>query len=137
MEIRTADFWDFDLLQKNDRHIGPDALRASLAAGRVLVAYEGGHFAGWMRWNLFWDEIPFLNMLFLLEPYRGQGLGRALMAEWEARMRAQGYEQVMTSTQANECAQHFYRRLGYADIGAFALPGDPLELIFAKDLPQI
>ena len=137
MEIRTADFWDFDLLQKNDRHIGPDALRASLAAGRVLVAYEGGHFAGWMRWNLFWDEIPFLNMLFLLEPYRGQGLGRALMAEWEARMRAQGYERVMTSTQANEYAQHFYRRLGYADIGAFALPGDPLELIFAKDLPQI
>lgn len=137
MEIRTADFWDFDLLQKNDRHIGPDALRASLAAGRVLVAYEGGYFAGWMRWNLFWDEIPFLNMLFLLEPYRGQGLGRALMAEWEARMCAQGYEQVMTSTQANECAQHFYRRLGYADIGAFALPGDPLELIFVKDLPQI
>ena len=49
-------------------------------------------------------------------------------------MRRAGHAAVLTSTQANEFAQHFYRRLGYADVGAFALPGDPLELILRKAL---
>ncbi|NLV92595.1 MAG: GNAT family N-acetyltransferase, partial [Firmicutes bacterium] len=41
---------------------------------------------------------------------------------------------VMTSTQADEEGQHFYRKLGYRDIGGFVLPGEPLELIMIKEL---
>lgn len=100
----------------------------------VLVMLDGDNFAGWLRWGLFWDEHPFMNLLYLLEPYRGKGLGRQLVSDWERRMKAEGHGVVMTSTQANECAQFFYRRLGYEDVGAFALPGDPLELILQKAL---
>ena len=100
----------------------------------VLVMLDGDNFAGWLRWGLFWDEHPFMNLLYLLEPYRGKGLGRQLVSDWERRMKAEGHEVVMTSTQANECAQFFYRRLGYEDAGAFALPVDPLELILQKAL---
>ncbi len=134
MEIRTATARDAGALSALDKHISADALRESLAGARVLVLCDGEEIAGWLRWSLFWDEIPFLNMLYLLEPHRGHGHGRALMEAWEERMRRAGHAAVLTSTQANEFAQHFYRRLGYADIGAFALPGDPLELILRKAL---
>ena len=40
----------------------------------------------------------------------------------------------MTSTQTDECAQFFYRKLGYVGIGTFACPGDELELILYKAL---
>ena len=40
----------------------------------------------------------------------------------------------MTSTQADEAAQHFYRHLGYADIGGFLLPGEAYELLLYKAL---
>ena len=40
----------------------------------VLVMLDGDNFAGWLRWGLFWDEHPFMNLLYLLEPYRGKGL---------------------------------------------------------------
>ena len=43
-----------------------------------MVAAEGRNL-GWLRWNLFWDEIPFMNMLYVLEHSRGVGLGRALV----------------------------------------------------------
>ena len=90
--------------------------------------------AGWLRWNLFWDNTPFMNMLFLLEEYRGQGFGGKMVSVWEEQMKAAGYECVMTSTLSNEEAQHFYRRRHYVDAGALLLPGEPLEIIFVKEL---
>ena len=134
MEIRTATARDAGALSALDKHISADALRESLAGARVLVLCDGEEIAGWLRWSLFWDEIPFMNLLYLLEPYRGRGLGRRLVETWEAALRGAGYAQALTSTQADECAQHFYRRLGYADIGAFALPGEALELMLRKAL---
>ena len=49
-------------------------------------------------------------------------------------MKAEGYSLVMTSTQSNEDAQHFYRKLNYQDAGGFVLPKEPMELIFIKNL---
>ena len=43
---------------------------------------------------------------------------------------------VMTYTQADEYAQHFYTHLGYRAAGGFVLPGDPYELIFVKELKR-
>ena len=134
MEIRCAAEKDIPWLAKHDRHIGADALQSSVRQGRILLAEQDGQTIGWLRWSLFWDEIPFMNMLFLLEGFRRQGMGHALVSRWEKDMHRQGYCRVMTSSQANEDGQHFYRRLGYQDTGALLLPGEPLEIIFLKEL---
>jgi hypothetical protein len=49
-------------------------------------------------------------------------------------MKSLGYEMVMTSTLANEQAQHFYRKLGYKDAGSLLLEDEPLEIIFTKSI---
>lgn len=134
MDIRIAEMRDAGALLAHDRHITRARLERKIADRQILVLLDGENFAGWLRWGLFWDEHPFMNLLYLLEPYRGKGLGRELVTDWERRMKAEGHEVVMTSTQANECAQFFYRHMGYADVGSFALPGDPLELILQKAL---
>lgn len=89
---------------------------------------------GWLRWNLFWDNTPFMNMLYILESYRHLGIGTLLAQHWERLMHSQGYSAVMTSSLSNEEAQHFYRKYGYQDSGALMLPGEALEIIFYKDL---
>ncbi len=134
MRIRLADARDLAALHVMDGHIAKDTLAQKLDHKEVLVLEENGSLVGWLRWSYFWDEHPFMNLLFLLEGSRGKGYGRMLVSAWEARMKADGHACVMTSTQANECAQFFYRHLGYADVGAFALPGDPLELMLSKTL---
>lgn len=134
MEIRRAQAEDFTFLSQHDAHIAPDELEAQIERGRVLIAQEGGRCIGWLRWNLFWDNTPFLNLLFLLEGFRQKGYGRQLMQEWERRMAAQGFRLVMTSTLSSEQAQHFYRALGYRDAGSLLLEGEPLEIFFTKNL---
>ncbi|MMZ69276.1 hypothetical protein D1872_320840 [compost metagenome] len=51
-------------------------------------------------------------------------------------MSQKGFELVMTSTQSNEEAQHFYRRLGYKDAGCLLLENEPLEIILTKSLTK-
>jgi len=132
--IRPATDADFDFLTAHDRHIAPEELRRAIAAGRILLALQDGQPAGWLRWNLFWDNTPFMNLLYLLEGFRGQGLGRLLVSCWEEQMRRAGHALLMTSTQANEPAQLFYRHLGYRDVGGFMLPGEPYELILIREI---
>lgn len=134
LQIRTARAEDLPFLAGHDRHIPAAELEYAVARQRVLLAEADGQPIGWLRYNLFWDNTPFMNLLYLLEPYRGRGAGRALVASWESAMAAQGYRTVMTSTAADEYAQHFYTRLGYAAAGGFTPPGDPYELIFCKEL---
>ena len=134
MTILTATETHIPALLQFDRHICETELRSLVSLGRILIAEEDGDFRGWLRWNLFWDNTPFMNLLFVLEPHRGAGLGRDLTAYWEQSMKAQGYETVMTSTASDEYAQHFYRKLGYETVGGFTPFGDPYELILAKRL---
>ena len=121
-------------LHSLDRHVAEDELRALIAQGRVLILEEAECIRGWLRWNLFWDNTPFMNMLFVDESCRGTGLGSMLVSRWEAEMAALGYRTLMTSTASDEYAQHFYRKLGYETIGGFTPFGDPYELILAKRL---
>ena len=132
--IRPANAADLPFLTAHDRHITPEELAESIRRGRILLLCVQGEPAGWLRWSLFWDNTPFMNLLYVLCGHRGQGHGRALVRHWEAHMQARGYTTVLTSTQADEQAQHFYRRLGYRDIGGFVLDGEPMELMMSRAL---
>ena len=94
-----------------------------------------------LRWSLFWDSIPFCNLLYVKGDHRRQGFGRVLTGHWEKDMQARGYDLTMTSTQSDEMAQRFWRRLGYRDCGGLTLPfpghEQPLELILGKKLEEI
>jgi GNAT superfamily N-acetyltransferase len=64
--------------------------------------HHDGRQAVLLRWGYFWDEIPFMNLLWIHEELRGRGLGTRLVAFWEDEMRKAGYRDVMTSTMSSE-----------------------------------
>ena len=132
--IRYADENDFEIVRIYDRHIREEELQNVIRARRVLVMFQEDSFVGWLRFSLFWDEIPFMNMLYFLEQYRGRGYGGQLVKYWEKEMKSSGYEMVMTPTLSNEPAQFFYRKKGYMDCGSLLLSGVPLEIILKKSL---
>lgn len=136
MTVRIACADDFAVLKRYDRDISEANLNRSIIGKQVLVLFCGGAFAGWLRYNLFWDNTPFLNMLFLLEEYRGKGYGRHLVSFWEEEMRDAGFSTVLTSTLSTERGQFFFRRMGYVDCGSLLLPGEPLEIILRKELTE-
>jgi ribosomal protein S18 acetylase RimI-like enzyme len=109
-----------------------DVLLKKMAAGEILVVKEDDTYIGLLSWGYFWDRIPFMNMLWLEKAHRRRGVGTQVVEQWEQMMHFRGYRMVLTSTQADEDAQSFYRALGYQDIGSFTLPGDSAEIILHK-----
>ena len=132
--VRAAVYSDIGALEKLDKHIRKDELFRAVEAGRVYAAFSGNELCGWLRYNLFWDNTPFLNMLFVLEPFRGRGAGSALLSRWEEDMRKAGFFAAMTSTAAAETAQHFYAKNGYTVCGGFFPEGEGYELLLSKKL---
>lgn len=133
MTVRVANYSDITAISAYDEWIAGEALIEKIGDNQVYVAYSGDEeFIGWLRFGFFGDNTPFLNMLHLLEEYRGKGYGTRMVAFWENEMREAGYEAVLTSSAQTETAQHFYTKLGYKAIGSFTLAAEPLEIIFAK-----
>jgi len=121
-----------------DGHISEDEFLRKVRDRRGYIIHEGDASIGVLRYNLFWDSIPFLTMIYLSGAHRGKGMGKAAVQLWEAEMRGLGYAMVMTSTQVDEQAQHFYRKLGYAEKGGICFDNTPLvqpmEMIMVKRL---
>ena len=132
--IRYANENDIEIISKYDKHISKEELKNIIELQRVIVMFEDSNFIGWLRYNLFWDNIPFMNMLYLLDNERVKGKGSKLVAFWENEMKNKKYDFVLTSAQSNEEAQFFYRKLGYIDGGALLLPNEPLEIILYKKI---
>ena len=137
-DIRPAAAADREFWFSLDRHLSAEAFDRKVRDGMACVLTVNGAPAGILRWSLFWDSIPFCNMLYIREGERRKGFGQALMARWEQDMKALGYGLVMTSTQSDEEGQRFYRALGYVDCGSLTLPfrgyEQPTELFLAKAL---
>ena len=134
MKIRIARKEDAKLILEYDKHIAESELQQSILSSRVIIAEYDNKIVGWLRWNLFWDNTPFMNMLYLIDGYQSKGYGKKLVIFWEKLMKESNYKMVMTSTLSNENAQHFYRKLNYIDSGSLLLKGEALEIIFTKEL---
>ena len=133
MQMRDKDFW-FSL----DRHLPEKEFERKVRDGQGYVLTEDDKPIGLLRYHLFWDNTPFCTMLYVASDFQKMGYGKELMEHWENDMKAQGYSMVLTSTQVDEQAQHFYRKLGYKDCGGLVVDVEgekqPMELFLIKDL---
>lgn len=134
VNISYVDFLCYDYLKEKEPHISSDILMKKIDSKEIMVIRQEGHIIGWLRYNLFWDNIPFVNRLFIEETHRGQGYGKLLMEFWEYEMKKRGYQCVMASTLASESVQHFYRKNKYLDAGSLLINNQSLEIMFRKEI---
>lgn len=138
LTIRHAKPDDRDFWFTLDQHISEAEFDRKVRDQMGYVILQDCIPAGLLRYNLFWDNTPFCNLLYIAPPFQHGGFGRRLMLHWEEEMKALGYKWVMVSTQSDEDAQHFYRKAGYQDAGALVLnisrAAQPMELFFVKEL---
>lgn len=121
-----------------DQHLPEAEFENKVRTRRGYVILKDGEPVGLLRYNLFWDNTPFCTMLYINEKFRGRGYGSQLMEYWERDMKNQGYGMLLTSTQVDESAQHFYRKSGYKDCGSLILDipqyAQPMELFLVKEI---
>ena len=127
MDLRPVQMGDKDFVMKVDSHVNELQYRNRVSTKTGYVIWEDGERAGWTHHSVLWDQLPFLNLIYVEEAYRKKGIASNAMKRWEDDMRAQGYQMVLISTRVDEDAQHFYRKLGYVECGALLMNGTPFE----------
>lgn len=138
VSIRYVNNDDKQFWMAVDRHVSDEGFDRKVRDRSGYVLFDDGIPAGVMHYSLLWDRMPFLNFIFLLKPYRKKGYGRKLLCHWESEMKRAGFSMVLLSTQVDEEAQHFYRKMGYKDCGCLVLNDCPMEqameMFFVKSL---
>ena len=138
LEIKYVTENDKEFWYSLDKHLPEKEFDKKVRDRQGYVLYVDDEPKGILRYNLFWDNTPFCTMLFVDWSCHKLGYGRKLMEYWENDMKEQGYGMVLVSTQVDEDAQHFYRKLGYKDCGGFTIdiPGyeQPMEMFMSKAL---
>ncbi|MNI57045.1 putative acetyltransferase [compost metagenome] len=135
MKIDYATEADYEYIIERDRHILESLVIPKIINKEIFILRNReNQNIGWMRYGYFWDNTPFMNMIWIDDEYRNNGIGKEVVLYWEDLLKQRGFKLVMTSTLANEEAQHFYRKLGYMDSGCLLLEKEPLEIILTKTI---
>ncbi len=121
-----------------DRHLPEREFDKKVRDKRGYVLFENNIPKGILRYELFWDNIPFCTLIFIEENSRKKGFGKELIKHWETDMKALGYGMLLTSTQTDEQAQHFYRKVGFKDCGCLLIDipkyKQPMEMFMSKEI---
>src|SRR5918992_3205224 len=88
--VREAGEADLAWCLSIDGHLDEAALHLKIRAREILVAHSAGVPVGLLRFDLMWSAVPFIAQLRVLETYRRQGVGQALLRAVEERARARG-----------------------------------------------
>lgn len=121
IEIKYVTENDKEFWYSLDKHLPEKEFDKKVRDRQGYVLYVDDTPKGLLRYNLFWDNTPFCTMLFVDWDCQKNGYGRALMEYWENDMKKQGYGMVLVSTQVDEEAQHFYRKLGIRTVAVLPL----------------
>ena len=136
MEIRKVDQKDKEYWFSLDIHISDEEFNFKVSTKTGYIIWKDNVPIGVLRYNMFWDSVPFITLIYIKEEQRG--VGKNVILLWESEMKAKGYNVVMTSTQVDENAQHFYRKIGYKDCGCLVLNipklEQPMEMFFIKQI---
>ena len=138
IEIRYIHLDDKEFWFSLDKHLSEQEFNNKVRDNRGYVLLDDNKPVGLLRYNLFWDNTPFCNLIYINNECQGKGFGKMLIEYWENDMKSQGYGMLLTSTQVDESAQHFYRKLGYKDCGGFVIDikgyEQPMELFLVKSI---
>lgn len=115
-------------LRRYNRRFCPDVADLSCC----IKDGEGRCIAGTDSFRM--GEMASVDVLWVDEDHRGQGLGSALLAHVEAQARAQGARRLELNTFGFQ-APGFYEKLGYRRFGAIEpAVGDYGHYFYVKDL---
>ena len=132
--LRAAQDTDFDFVRGFSSEPRDDRLRAQIQDGRLRIIESSEGPIGFIKFYVLWEVLPFLEVIMIRDDCRGRGIGTEAVRAWEAEMSARSFQRAITSTQADETAQYFWRRIGYQDCGSLELPGRPVELFMYRDI---
>lgn len=136
IEVRLAKQDDKNFLSRHHQ-LSLERMLCKIIGGEVVVLIVNGVLAGQLRWDLLWSQIPYIELIFIEEQYRNQGLSRNLLGFLEGYLKQRGFTALLSSSQVDEAdPQAWHRRMGFVECGMIngLNDGGIGEVFFKKDL---
>ena len=138
IKIRFAESDDLDFCIKMEyKHVNKALIKRFMEDKLIILAEIGGKPVGYLRIEYFWSIIPYLGLIVVIDEYRKQGIGTAMINFLGDYLTSKGYKVLYSSSQANEPEpQVWHRKIGFKECGYIAgiNEGDIGEIFFRKFL---
>lgn len=100
----------------------------------IIIARVDNEVVGVLRLAYLWLSLPYIEMIYILENFRKQGLGKKMLKFLENHLKESGYQYLLTSSQEDEKEpQQWHKKMGFEKCGALAkinLPGSQAREVF-------
>ena len=120
-----------------DNLVTEQVIRHKIVNDEIIIAELDGQPIGYLRLEYLWSNIPYIGVIFVIELYRNEGIGRKILAFLENHLRSRGYNALYSSSQTNEPEpQAWHRSVGFVESGIISgiNEGGVGEVFFRKSL---
>ena len=90
MEIKAVTDSDKQFVMSIDNHVDDIGYANRVYTKSGYVIWENKQRIGIITHCILWDNLPFLNLIYIREEYRGKGFGKQAIIHWENEMKNQG-----------------------------------------------
>lgn len=100
----------------------------AIAGQKIFVAIENDQVIGYLGYHILWGNTPFLELVQVTSTYQRKGVGAQLLAELANKLKADGYNNLISSTEKiNDIGNAFHKKRGFQAIGE-------LDMIYGKEV---
>ncbi len=135
--VRFAGPEDLEWCVVEDSHVTELVIRNKIVNDEIVIAELDGQPIGYLRLEYLWSNIPYIGVIFIIELYRNDGIGRKILSFLEEFLRSRGHDQLFSSSQANEPEpQAWHRSVEFVECGIISglNEGGIGEIFFRKPL---
>ena len=135
--VRFAGPEDLEWCVVEDGQVTEQIIRHKIVNDEIVIAELDGQPIGYIRIEYLWSNIPYIGLIFVIDVYRKEGVGRKLLAYLEDYLRGRGHDALYSSSQADEPEpQAWHRSVGFVESGILSgiNEGGIGEVFFRKSL---
>jgi GNAT superfamily N-acetyltransferase len=135
--VRFAGPEDLEWCVVEDGQVIEKIIRNKIVNDEIIVAELDAQLIGYIRLEFLWSTKPYIGLVFVIDEYRKEGVGRKMLDFLENHLRAHGYDMLLSSSQADEPEpQAWHRAFGFKECGMISClnEGGIGEVFFMKQL---
>ena len=91
MIVKYMEEQDKNFVMSIDKHVKDSGYNKRVYTKTGYIMWEKDVPIGIMHYNVLWDNLPFLNLIFVDTKYRNKGFASQALAFWENDMKTQVY----------------------------------------------
>ena len=103
----------------------------------VFTAKKDGDAIGFLIYNIWWGNCPFIELIKIRENSQKQGIGKALLKEAATEIKNKNFKTLISSSEViNDVGKDFHTKCNFEKLNTLNLPHGE-EQFFTIDLDKL